>query len=173
MRSADLSSTWGLAQPPSYKQRQRWAEKWQVKIFLFIRKGEERKVPTETELQPLKVRFGGLLQPFCKFLLVSICLTCLCELPSRKQEPSGWVLGDLFSPGSAVSGRPLSSICSYPGILVGGLSSAPSAHWCPLSSLLFLLEGLFLNDFMSCTGLNFLFYAVHPPDFQLQLKSLY
>lgn len=27
--------------------------------FLFIRKGEERKEPTETELQPLEVRFGG------------------------------------------------------------------------------------------------------------------
>lgn len=116
MRSADLSSTWGLAQPPSYKQRQRWAEKWQVKIFLFIRKGEERKVPTETELQPLKVRFGGLLQPFCKFLLVS-ALPVFVSCPAESKSPVGgfWVISS-----------PLAAL------LLGGLSLPSAAIPAPL-----------------------------------------
>lgn len=95
MHSEDLPSTWGLTQPPSYEQRQ--AEKLQVIFFfLFIRKREESKEETETESQPIKGTFEGLLEPSCKLLLLSVCPICLCELPCKKQAPAHWMAAPLL-----------------------------------------------------------------------------
>ena len=89
MHSEDLPSTWGLTQPPPYEQRQ--AEKLQVMGFflLFIRKREESKEETETESQPIKGMFEGLLEPSCK-LLLSVCPVCVSCPAKSRHPPTGW-----------------------------------------------------------------------------------
>ena len=121
--------------------------KWSVLFifFLFIRKREESKEETETESQPIKGTFEGLLGPCCKLLLLSVCPICLCELPCRKQAPTHWMAEPLL-------GGPPSSISSYPSILVEGPSSAPSSCWCPPSFYPRVFSSAFLKAFSKMTS---------------------